>query len=123
MKKPVNILLLTAFAPILIVAGILGFVTPPSLALMSGATPYNLFHLFFGLVGVGLLFTKRLSLAKIFNIGFGAIDLYQAVASFAGLFPTTLFAYKRADDVLHIVLGLLLVGVGLLADRNTDAAK
>jgi hypothetical protein len=123
MKKPVNILLLTAFAPILIVAGILGFVTPPSLALMSGATPYNLFHLFFGLVGVGLLFTKRLSLAKIFNIGFGAIDLYQAVASFAGLFPTALFAYKRADDVLHIVLGLLLVGVGLLADRNTDAAK
>jgi len=123
MKKPVNILLLTAFAPILIVAGILGFVTPPSLALMSGATPYNLFHLFFGLVGVGLLFTKRLSLAKIFNIGFGAIDLYQAMASFAGLFPTTLFAYKRADDVLHIVLGLLLVGVGLLADRNTDAAK
>lgn len=123
MKKPVNILLLTAFAPILIVAGILGFVTPQSLALMSGATPYNLFHLFFGLVGVGLLFTKRLSLAKIFNIGFGAIDLYQAVASFAGLFPTTLFAYKRADDVLHIVLGLLLVGVGLLADRNTDAAK
>ena len=123
MKKPLNSLLLTAFAPILIVAGILGFVTPPSLALMSGATPYNLFHLFFGLVGVGLLFTKRLSLAKIFNIGFGAIDLYQAVASFAGLFPTTLFAYKRADDVLHIVLGLLLVGVGLLADRNTDAAK
>lgn len=123
MKKPVNILLLTAFAPILIVAGILGFVTPQSLALMSGATPYNLFHLFFGLVGVGLLLTKRLSLAKIFNIGFGAIDLYQAVASFAGLFPTTLFAYKRADDVLHIVLGLLLVGVGLLADRNTDAAK
>ena len=123
MKKPVNILLLTAFAPILIVAGILGFVTPPSLALMSGATPYNLFHIFFGLVGVGVLATKRVSLAKLFNIGFGAIDLYQAVASFAGLFPTTLFAYKRADDVLHIVLGLLLVGVGLLADRNTDAAK
>lgn len=123
MKKPLNSLLLTAFAPILIVAGILGFVTPPSLALMSGATPYNLFHIFFGLVGVGVLATKRVSLAKLFNIGFGAIDLYQAVASFAGLFPTTLFAYKRADDVLHIVLGLLLVGIGLFADRTSDAAK
>ncbi|MBL8635663.1 MAG: hypothetical protein JNM40_20725 [Myxococcales bacterium] len=123
MKKPLNSLLLTAFAPILIVAGILGFVTPPSLALMSGATPYNLFHIFFGLVGVGVLATKRVSLAKLFNIGFGAIDLYQAIASFAGLFPTTLFAYKRADDVLHIVLGLLLVGVGLFADRTSDAAK
>ncbi len=123
MKKPLNSLLLTAFAPILIVAGILGFVTPPSLALMSGATPYNLFHIFFGLVGIGVLATKRVPLAKLFNIGFGAIDLYQAVASFAGLFPTTLFAYKRADDVLHIVLGLLLVGVGLFADRESDAAK
>lgn len=123
MKKPLNSLLLTAFAPILIVAGILGFVTPPSLALMSGATPYNLFHIFFGLVGVGVLATKRVSLAKLFNIGFGAIDLYQAIASFAGLFPTTMFAYKRADDVLHIVLGLLLVGIGLFADRTSDAAK
>ena len=46
MKKPLNVLLLTAFAPILIVAGILGFLTPPSLALMSGAAPYNLFHIF-----------------------------------------------------------------------------
>ncbi len=123
MKKPLNVLLLTAFAPILIIAGVLGFITPPSMALMSGAAPYNLFHLFFGLVGIGLLITKRLPLARAFNIGFGAVDLYQAVASFAGLFPTALFAYKRADDVLHIVLGLLLVGVGVLADRKTDAAQ
>ena len=123
MKKPLNVLLLTAFAPILIIAGVLGFITPPSMALMSGAAPYNLFHLFFGLVGIGLLITKRLPLARAFNIGFGAVDLYQAVASFAGLFPTAVFAYKRADDVLHIVLGLLLVGVGVLADRKTDAAQ
>ena len=122
MKKPLNVLLLTAFAPILIVAGVLGFITPPSMALMSGAAPYNLFHIFFGLVGMGLLVSKRLPLARAFNIGFGAVDLYQAVASFAGLFPTALFAYKRADDVLHIVLGLLLVGVGILADRQTDPA-
>ena len=123
MKKPLNVLLLTAFAPILIVAGVLGFVTPPSMALMSGAAPYNLFHLFFGLVGIGLLLTKRLPLARAFNIGFGAVDLYQAVASFAGLFPTALFAYKLADDVLHIVLGLLLVGVGVFADRKPNAAE
>jgi len=122
MKKPLNVLLLTAFAPILIVAGVLGFVTPPSLSLMSGAAPYNVFHIILGLVGLGLLVTKRLPLARAFNVGFGAIDLYQAVASFAGLFPTAIFAYKRADDVLHIVLGLLLVGVGLFADRKQPAA-
>lgn len=122
MKKPLNVLLLTAFAPILLVAGVLGFLTPPSMSLMSGAAPYNIFHIFFGLVGLGLLATKRLPLARAFNVGFGAVDLYQAVASFAGVFPTAIFAYKRADDVLHIVLGLLLVGVGVFADRRRAAS-
>jgi hypothetical protein len=123
MTKPINQLLITAFAPILIVTGVLGFVTPPSLSLMSGAAPYNLFHIFFGIVGVGLALTRRLPLARAFHIGFGAIDLYQAVASFAGIFPTALFAYRRADDVLHVLLGLLLVGVGVLADRTAIAEK
>jgi hypothetical protein len=46
--------------------------------------------------------TKRLPLARgVQRRFFGAIDLYQAVASFAGLFPTALFAYKPADDVLQ----------------------
>ncbi len=118
MTKPTNTLVVTVFAPILVITGILGFVTPKDMALMSGAAPYNLFHIFFGLVGIGLALTKRLPLARAFNVGFGAIDLYQAVASFAGLFPTALFAYKRADDVLHVLLGLILVGVGLFADRK-----
>lgn len=123
MNKPKNQLLLSLFAPILVIAGVLGFVTPPSMALMSGATPYNLFHIFFGFVGIGLVLTKRLPLARAFNIGFGAIDLYQAVASFAGIFPTAIFAYKRADDVLHIVLGLLLVSVGVFADKTAAETK
>ncbi len=118
MNRPINTLVVTAFAPILVATGILGFVTPKEMALMSGAAPYNLFHIFFGIVGMVVAATKRLPPARAFNVGFGAIDLYQAVASFAGLFPTALFAYKRADDVLHVLLGLILVGVGLLADRK-----
>lgn len=47
-----------------------------------------------------------------FNLGFGLIDLYQAVAGAAGLFPAALFAYRPLDDALHTALGLGLVGLG-----------
>lgn len=119
MPKNINKTVLTIFAPVLIVAGVLGFVTPPSMALMSGAAPYNIFHLIFGVVGIGCVLSKQQRLIRGFNIGFGAIDLYQALASFTGLFPTALFQYKTADDILHIVIGALLVGVGLFADKKS----
>lgn len=118
----VNMLVLRIFAPVLIVVGVLGFVLPESMAMTSGAAPYNIFHIVFGLIGLGCVASKQLSLVRAFTIGFGAIDLYQAVASFAGLWPKALFQWKTADDVLHIVIGLLLVGVGVLADRATNAA-
>ena len=117
----INTLTLKIFAPVLILVGVLGFVTPPSMALTSGAAPYNLFHLAFGALGLGLAFFGGGRYARYFNIGFGAIDLYQAVASFAGLFPKALFQWKTADDILHVVIGLLLVGIGLLADRQSAA--
>ncbi len=118
----INTLTLKIFAPVLILTGILGFVTPPSLALMSGAAPYNLFHITFGLIGLALAFVSGGRYARYFNLGFGAIDLYQAVASFAGLFPKALFLWTLADDALHVVIGLALLGIGLLADRG-GAAK
>jgi uncharacterized membrane protein len=123
MKRNINKTVLTVFAPVLILAGILGFVTPPSMALMSGAAPYNIFHLIFGAVGVGCLLSKRQGLIRGFNIGFGAIDLYQALASFVGLFPKAIFQYKTADDILHIVIGALLVGVGLFADKKDEPGQ
>ena len=42
------------FGPVLVVTGILGYVTPDHLALMSGASPYNLFHIFFGCLALGI---------------------------------------------------------------------
>lgn len=109
-----NAALLKLFGPVLIVTGVLGFVLPPSAALMSGAAPYNVFHIAFGLLGSALAFKSSARHAAMFNVGFGAVDLYQAAASFAKLPPAETFAYKPADDVLHVVLGLALVGVGAL---------
>ena len=113
----INTLTLKIFAPVLILTGVLGFLTPPSMALMSGAAPYNIFHIAFGALGLALAFLAGGRYARLFNIGFGAIDLYQAVASFAGLPPKGVFLWTRADDVLHIVIGLALVAIGVLADR------
>jgi len=104
---------LRLFAPILILAGIGGFVIPADKSLMSGAAAYNVFHLCFGALGVAIVLSKRERAVAAFNVGFGLIDLYQAVASRAGWFPIDAFRWKTADDVLHVAFGLLLVAVGV----------
>jgi hypothetical protein len=100
------------------VVGILGFILPPNLSLTSGAAPYNIFHIVFGLLGFGLVRLRRQGLIRAFNLTFGLIDLYQAVASFAQLFPENWFLWTRADDILHIIIGSGLVIVALFGDRR-----
>jgi hypothetical protein len=117
MKTPLNVQVLRLFAPILLVVGVLGFVLPPSAALTSGAAPYNVFHLLFGLIGLGCVLSGRLDAVRAFNLGFGIIDLYQALASVTELWPRSLFLWTRVDDVLHVVIGAALVAVALRADR------
>lgn len=108
-----NFYVLAIFAPILIVVGVLGFVIPENKSLTSGEPAYNVFHIIFGIIGLAILFFGGDGVHRAFNIGFGVIDLYQAAASFLGLFPQALFKWKRADDVLHIVIGAFLVAIGV----------
>jgi hypothetical protein len=112
-KKSINRLALTAFAPILILLGVAGFLIPAQKSLTSGATPYNVFHIISGVIGIALLLLKEERWAIIFNIGFGLIDLYQALASYLGLFPERFFRWTRVDDVSHVIIGLALVIIGL----------
>lgn len=109
----INYLTLALFAPILILVGILGFLLPASKNLTSGAPAYNLFHIVFGILGLGLVATGSLSAIKLFNVGFGLIDLYQALASYQHWFPREQFRWTRVDDLLHIVIGALLVAIGI----------
>jgi hypothetical protein len=115
-----NVQLLTVFAPLLLAAGVLGFVLPARLSLMSGAPAYNVFHLLAG--ALGLLFVVRRSVPAIiaFNLVFGAIDLWQAVAGVTGFFPARLFALRPADHVLHVAFGLLLFGIGYLGKKSVS---
>lgn len=110
-----NYYVIAIFAPVLVVVGILGFIIPSGKSLTSVAPAYNIFHIAFGFVGMGILFSQHDTAIRMFNIGFGLIDLYQAVASFVHLFPEQLFKWKRADDILHVVIGAGLVLVGACA--------
>jgi len=110
--KSANFVTLAIFAPILIVIGIAGFLIPVQHSLTSGAAPYNVFHLCFGSLGLIILWTRRESLISFFNVGFGLIDLYQAVASYLHWPPQQYFLWTRVDDVLHILIGLALVIIG-----------
>ena len=110
-----NYYVLLVFAPILILAGILGFLIPKEKSVTSGAAPYNIFHILFGMLGLAFVLMQSNSLIRAFNIGFGLIDLYQFAASYLNLFPKQQFQWRKADDILHVVIGLLLVLVGLFA--------
>ncbi len=110
-----NYYVLLIFAPILVLVGILGFVIPKEKSLTSGAPAYNIFHIVFGSIGVVFVLMQNEFLIGAFNIGFGLIDLYQFAANYLDLFPKSHFQWKKADDILHIVVGLILVLVGVFA--------
>jgi len=112
MKKSINFVTLAIFAPVLILAGVAGFVVPAQSSLTSGAAPYNVFHILFGTLGLIVLWTRKDSLARFFNFGFGLIDIYQALASYANLLPKQYFLWTRMDDILHILIGSALVFIG-----------
>ena len=90
---------LAVFGPVLILTGIAGFLVPPRFALMSGAPAYNVFHIVFGMIGTALVVAKSAAGIAAFNLGFGIVDVYQAVAGVTGVFPARQFRYKPADHV------------------------
>src|SRR5687767_11990927 len=111
-NKTLNQRTLMVLAPLLMLTGIAGFLIPEQYTLMSGAAPYNMFHLVFGALGLILISANSDLLASSFNFGFGWIDLYQVLASVVGLTPIEYFHWTYVDDVVHVILGFALVLIG-----------
>jgi hypothetical protein len=111
--EKLNRIVVSVFAPLLILTGIAGFVVPEQYRLTSDATPYNLFHILFGAIGLFLVSTNKPRWPILFNIGFGLLDLYQALASVMSLWPERAFRWTYTDDILHVILGFALVLIGL----------
>lgn len=104
--------LLAVFAPVLIATGVAGLTLRPGLSMMSNAASYDVFHIVFGALGLAIVLGRSGRQAALFNLGFGAVDLYQALAGVLGIFPAALFGLRPADHVVHVALGLLLVRFG-----------
>jgi hypothetical protein len=121
-NKTLNQKTLMVLAPLLVLTGIAGFVIPEQYSLMSGAAPYNIFHLIFGTLGLLLMSTKSDLLASSFNLGFGLIDLYQVLASVVGLTPIQYFHWTYVDDLVHVLLGFALVIIGAYGIRGRTKA-
>ncbi len=117
-NKTLNQKTLAVVAPLLMLTGIAGFVIPERYSLLSGAAPYNIFHLIFGAIGLLLLTTKNDLWASLFNFSFGLIDLYQVLASVVGLTPIQYFHWTFVDDVVHVLLGFALTIIGGYGLRN-----
>ena len=117
-NRTLNQTTLMIVAPLLLLTGIAGFVLPEQYALMSNATPYNLFHIIFGALGLVLISAKSDLFASVYNFGFGLIDLYQVLASVVGLTPIEYFHWTYIDDLVHVVLGFALVMIGGYGLRN-----
>ncbi len=109
-----NFLTLAVFAPILILIGILGFVLPAHRSPTSVAPAYNIFHIVAGAIGALLVLFGFGTAIRAFNLLFGLIDLYQAAASHYGWPPRDRFQWTQTDDILHVFLGLLLIGIGAM---------
>jgi hypothetical protein len=106
------------FGAILILTGVTGLFSQDPTALMSQAVPYDLFHVVFGVLGLVLGLRRRPVPAALFNLGFGLIDLWQVLAGLTGLFPAGLFGLRAGDHIVHLVLGVGLIGCGLAGLRR-----
>ena len=117
-NKTLNQKTLAVLGPLLMLTGIAGFVIPPRYSMMSNSTPYNLFHIIFGAIGLMIMMTNSDLWASAFNFVFGLLDLYQALASAIGLAPIQYFYWTYVDDVVHVLLGFALVLIGGYGLRN-----
>jgi hypothetical protein len=112
-RRSLNYKILLILSPLLILAGVLGFALPRDVFPTSSETAYNIFHIAFGVIGFLLVIFRYENPIRMFNIVFGLIEIYQAIASYHKFFPQEYFKWTRVDNALHVALGTALVLIGL----------
>ncbi len=101
---------------VLTVVGIAGFFTQGSLLGFGINTLHNVVHLVSGIAGLALGFSAGGKNAHYFNKIFGSVYLLVAVLGFvASDMMMSLLAVNMADNILHVVIGLVVAGVGFAA--------
>ena len=131
MASSANRLLAAVFGAVYLLVGLAGFVVTSGVGfaategenlLLFEVNPlHNIVHL-----GVGaalLLASRTVAAARGVNVTIGAVYLLVGVL---GLFligtGANIIALNGADNVLHLASAILLLGVGLGADRRTETS-
>ena len=132
MRSSPNRLVATIFGAVYILVGLLGFAVTGGVdfiategGLLLGVFEvnplHNIAHL---LIGAALLIAglKSVRAAKAVNIAVGAVYLLLGIFGFFLVdTPLNILALNTADHFLHLASALVLLGVGLAADRNVRA--
>lgn len=132
MRSSPNRLVATIFGAVYILVGLLGFAVTSGVGFIATegglllgvfeVNPlHNIAHL---LIGAALLIAglKSVPAAKAVNVAVGAVYLLLGIVGFF-LVDTALniLALNTADHFLHLASALVLLGVGLAADRTVRA--
>ncbi|MBG6107401.1 DUF4383 domain-containing protein [Frigoribacterium sp. CG_9.8] len=134
MTKSPNRLVATVFGAVYLLTGLIGFAATSGVgfAAIKGGfllgifelNPlHNIVHL---LIGAVLLIggLSNVSAAKAVNTLVGAVYLLLGIVGFFIVDSTlNILALNTGDHFLHLVSGVLLLGVGLAMDRSGSAAS
>lgn len=131
MRNSPNRLVATVFGAVYLLVGLVGFAVTSGVGFFAteGANLiifevnplHNVIHL---AIGAALLYAglKNVQTARTINAGVGAVYLLVGIL---GLFllssPLNIIALNGADNVLHLASAVLLLGVGLSAEKKSPA--
>ncbi|WP_100349845.1 DUF4383 domain-containing protein [Luteimicrobium subarcticum] len=129
MTSSPNRLLAAVFGAVYLLVGLVGFAITPGVGFAStegkelivfAVNPlHNIVHVAIGLAL--LLASRAVGSARAVNTTIGAVYLLVGIV---GLFiigsAANIIALNGADNVLHLASAVLLLGVGLAADREPD---
>jgi hypothetical protein len=134
MRKSPNRLVATIFGAVYLLVGLLGFAVTGGvdfvatkggllLGIFEVNPLHNIAHL---LIGAALLIAglTRLSAARAVNITVGAVYLLLGIVGFflVGT-DANILALNTPDHFLHLVSAIVLLGVGLGAERTVRSAR
>jgi uncharacterized membrane protein YuzA (DUF378 family) len=124
-SRSVNSMVAAVFGAIYVLVGLAGFFVSENFVskednLLLGFQVNHLHNIVHLLIGVALLAaSKRLAAARSANITIGAVYLLLGVLGpFINDTVIDIIALNPADNWLHILSGLVLLGVGFLADKD-----
>ena len=118
--RNLNALVAKIVGAVLVLVGLLGFVVNETLLIFGVNTLHNLVHLLTGAALLAAGFINDGEYARPANLTLGAIYLLVAVLGYAGILVPDLLNTRadtvpHADNTLHLLLGIALIGAAFAA--------